>query len=45
MSQYQMSIKEAKQEVIHTLRIYLTRNEWGQYEIPAEKQQIGRAHV
>ena len=39
MSQYQMSIKEAKQEVIHTLRIYLTRNEWGQYEIPAEKQR------
>lgn len=39
MSQYQMSIKEAKQEVIHTLRIYLARNEWGQYEIPAEKQR------
>lgn len=39
MSQYQMSIKEAKQEVIHTLRIYLSRNEWGQYEIPAEKQR------
>lgn len=39
MSQYQMSIKEAKQEVIHTLRIYLSRNEWGQYEIPTEKQR------
>lgn len=39
MSQYKMSIKEAKQEIIHTLRIYLARNEWGQYEIPTEKQR------
>lgn len=39
MSQYQMTIKQARQEIIHTLRIYLSRNEWGQYEIPKEKQR------
>ena len=39
MNQYQISIKEAKKEITNTLHIYLSRNEWGQYEIPAEKQR------
>lgn len=39
MSQYQMSIKEAKQEIANTLQVYRTKNELGQYEIPVEKQR------
>ncbi len=36
---YTMTIKEAKQEITNTLRIYLSKNELGQYEIPVEKQR------
>ena len=39
INQYQISIKEAKKEITNTLHIYLSRNEWGQYEIPVEKQR------
>ena len=39
MNPYEISIKEAKKEIRNTLRIYLAKNEWGQYEIPIEKQR------
>lgn len=39
MSSYTMTIKEAKQEIINTLHVYLSKNELGQYEIPTEKQR------
>lgn len=39
MSSYKMTIKEAKQEIISTLHIYLSKNKLGQYEIPPEKQR------
>jgi len=39
MSKYQMSIKEAKQEITNTLHIYRSKNELGQYEIPVSKQR------
>lgn len=39
MNQYKMSIKEARQEIINTLHIYLSKNQWGQYEIPTERQR------
>lgn len=34
-----MNIKEAKQEIINTVRAYLTRDETGEYEIPSQKQR------
>ncbi|HAP20964.1 MAG TPA: ATPase, partial [Lachnospiraceae bacterium] len=34
-----MTIQEAKQEIINTLHVYLSKNEQGQYEIPIEKQR------
>lgn len=39
MSKYQMSIKEAKQEIANTLQIYRSKNEFGQYDIPFSKQR------
>ena len=39
MNPYEISIKEAKEEIRNTLHIYLSKNEWGQYEIPLEKQR------
>ena len=39
MSSYTMTIQEAKQEIINTLHVYLSKNEQGQYEIPIEKQR------
>ncbi len=39
MSQFEMTIKEAKEEIIHTLRAYRMKNELGQYKIPVEKQR------
>ena len=39
MNRYTMTIKEAKQEILHTLQVYFEKNEWGQYEIPVEKQR------
>lgn len=34
-----MNIKEAKQEIIHTVRAYLQKDETGAYEIPPERQR------
>ncbi len=34
-----MNIKEAKQEIINTVKAYLTKDETGTYEIPPEKQR------
>ena len=34
-----MNIKEAKDEIKNTLTVYFTKNEFGNYEIPIEKQR------
>ena len=34
-----LNIKEAKQEVINTVRAYLKKDETGAYEIPPERQR------
>ena len=34
-----MNIKEAKQEIIHTIEAYLAKDETGAYEIPVERQR------
>ncbi|MCI7796370.1 MAG: MoxR family ATPase [Lachnospiraceae bacterium] len=34
-----MNIKRAKEEIKHTIKAYLTRNEHGEYEIPAMRQR------
>ncbi|MDO4323902.1 MAG: AAA family ATPase [Lachnospiraceae bacterium] len=34
-----MNIKDAKQEIIHTIMAYTAKNEWGGYEIPALRQR------
>lgn len=34
-----MNIKRAKQEIKNTIRVYLTRNEHGEYEIPSMRQR------
>lgn len=34
-----MNIKEAKKEIINTVRAYLTRDETGEYEIPPQRQR------
>ncbi|HBP23941.1 MAG TPA: ATPase [Oribacterium sp.] len=34
-----MNINEAKQEIIHTIKAYLRKDETGAYEIPVEKQR------
>ncbi|MCH5252067.1 MAG: AAA family ATPase [Lachnospiraceae bacterium] len=34
-----MTIKEAKQEILHTMQVYLSKNKEGRYEIPVEKQR------
>ena len=33
-----MNIKEAKDEIKNTLTVYFTKNEFGNYVIPIEKQ-------
>ncbi len=34
-----MNIRDAKQEIIHTIRTYTAKNEWGAYAIPALRQR------
>ncbi len=34
-----MNIREAKQEIVDTVRTYLEKDETGSYEIPVEKQR------
>ena len=34
-----MNIKQAKQEIINTVKAYLKRDETGAYEIPVERQR------
>lgn len=34
-----MNIRDAKSEVIHTIRAYTVKNEWGSYAIPALRQR------
>ncbi len=36
---FTMTIKEAREEILHTLAVYFEKNEWGQYVIPTEKQR------
>ena len=34
-----MNIREAKEDIIHTVRAYLSKNEFGQYRIPRNRQR------
>ncbi len=34
-----MNIKDAKQEIIHTIMAYTAKNEWGGYAIPSIRQR------
>lgn len=39
MREQEMNIKEAKEEIIHTVQAYTAKDENGQYLIPVEKQR------